>query len=103
MIQLHDDAVADLRGIVAFGLANQLPDPHGFVAQLVGALGHLDTIKHPGRVGQVPGTREWVLTRLPYLAVFQKLPNGDTRVLRVKHTSQQWPQGAQNEAADAAS
>lgn len=91
MILLHDDAAADLRGIVAFGLANQLPDPHGFVAQLVGALGHLDTIKHPGRVGQVPGTREWVLTRLPYLAVFQKLPNGDTRVLRVKHTSQQWP------------
>jgi len=39
-----------------------------------------------GRIGQVPGTRELVVTNLPYIVVYRV--NGDTvEILRVMHMS----------------
>ncbi|HZX69390.1 MAG TPA: type II toxin-antitoxin system RelE/ParE family toxin [Rhodanobacter sp.] len=49
-------------------------------------------IRHPesGRIGRVPGTRELVIDRTPYIAAYRIA--GDTvRILRVLHGAQQWP------------
>ena len=44
-----------------------------------------------GRVGEVPGTRELVITVTPYLLVYRA--RGDRlEILRVFHSKQQWPQ-----------
>jgi toxin ParE1/3/4 len=45
-----------------------------------------------GRPGRVQGTRELVITRTPYIVTYRII--GDTvRILRVLHSSQQWPDG----------
>lgn len=44
-----------------------------------------------GRVGEVPGTRELVITVTPYFLVYRA--RGDRlEILRVFHSKQQWPQ-----------
>lgn len=46
---------------------------------------------HGGRPGRVPGTRELVIAKTPYLAPYQVI--GDTlQILRVYHGSRQWPE-----------
>jgi toxin ParE1/3/4 len=43
-----------------------------------------------GRTGRKPGTREFVLSGLPYLAIYRL--EGDTiEILRVLHGAQIWP------------
>jgi toxin ParE1/3/4 len=42
-----------------------------------------------GRPGRVPGTREWVVGRTPYLMVYRE--HGDAlEVLHVWHEAQDW-------------
>jgi toxin ParE1/3/4 len=43
-----------------------------------------------GRPGRVQGTRELVITRTPYIVAYRIMGN-TVRVLRVLHSSQQWP------------
>ena len=54
----------------------------------VGAL-----VKFPerGRQGRKPGTRELILSGLPYLAIY-RLRGDAVEILRVLHGAQTWPQ-----------
>lgn len=47
---------------------------------------------HPqlGRTGRVRGTRELVITGLPYIVAYY-LKGQDVRILAVLHTSRKWP------------
>jgi toxin ParE1/3/4 len=50
----------------------------------------LQRFPRSGRPGRVTGTRELVIIRTPYIVVYRII--GDTiRVLRVLHSSRQWP------------
>jgi addiction module RelE/StbE family toxin len=52
----------------------------------------LQLIRYPesGRLGRIEGTRELVVTNLPYILAYRI--KGDTvRILRVLHSAQQWP------------
>ncbi|MBW4049451.1 MAG: type II toxin-antitoxin system RelE/ParE family toxin [Proteobacteria bacterium] len=89
-IRYMDEARADLASIILYRIEQPLPDPVGFVGVLRQKISHLDTIDHPGRKGRVPGTKEWVLTGLPYIAVFRREGN-DVKIYRVLHGAQQWP------------
>lgn len=92
MVTLHytEEADADLRSIVRYGIENALPDPPAYVRQLRGRFVRLATLKHPGRAGRVAGTREWVVTGTPYIAVFRR--DGDSvTIVRVLHGAMQWP------------
>jgi toxin ParE1/3/4 len=45
---------------------------------------------HMGRPGRVPGTRELVVTRTPYIVPYRV--RGDTlEILRVYHGARRWP------------
>ena len=46
-----------------------------------------------GRAGRQPGTRELVIARTPYLAVYQ-LGNELIEIIRIIHGAQHWPPGA---------
>jgi len=48
---------------------------------------------HPniGRPGRVPGTRELVINRTPYIAVYF-VSEKSVNILRVLHGAQRWPQ-----------
>lgn len=47
---------------------------------------------HPsiGRAGRVPGTREFILSRTPYLVPY-RVRNKTIEVLRVLHAARRWP------------
>lgn len=52
---------------------------------------------HPelGRAGRKQGTRELVISRTPFIAVYRVRPKGQRiELLRLLHSSQQWPPGA---------
>ena len=44
-----------------------------------------------GRPGRVPGTRELVIPRTPYVAAYALAPDR-IRILRVLHGAQMWPE-----------
>ena len=57
------------------------------ISDLVNLLGRLPRSGGPGRV---QGTRELVITRTPYIVAYRII--GETvRILRVLHSSRQWP------------
>ncbi len=89
-IRYSDAARADLASIVAYRIVHPLPDPMGFVRSLRETIAHLEMIGHPGRKGRVPGTLEWVILRMPYIAVFTR-KTGAVKVFRILHGAQQWP------------
>jgi toxin ParE1/3/4 len=47
---------------------------------------------HPdaGRPGRVPGTREFVVARSPYIVPY-RVRNGALEIIRVFHGAQKWP------------
>jgi toxin ParE1/3/4 len=51
-------------------------------------------IQHPdmGRPGRVPGTRELVLPRFPYIIPY-RVKAQRVEILRVLHTARKWPPG----------
>lgn len=84
-----DQALSDLEEIEAF-TANDNPRAGSLVAKQV----YRETFvlrRNPylGRVGQVDGTRELVIQRYPYLALYEVVSEG-VRVLSVFHTSRAW-------------
>ncbi len=50
---------------------------------------------HPrmGRAGRVRGTREMIITRTPFIAIYRIKANR-IEILRILHGAQQWPQPA---------
>jgi toxin ParE1/3/4 len=50
--------------------------------------------QHPelGRAGRVKGTRELVISRTPFIAVY-RVRKSRIEILRVLHGAQQWPRG----------
>jgi toxin ParE1/3/4 len=43
-----------------------------------------------GRIGRKPGTRELVISRTPFIAVF-RVKGQTIEIMRLLHSSQQWP------------
>ena len=54
------------------------------------AVGNLAEFPEMGRVGRVRQTRELVIPRSPYIAVY-RIGGGTIRILRILHGSQRWP------------
>ena len=50
----------------------------------------LSRFPRSGRIGRVPGTRERVVSRTPYILAY-RIVSGRIRILRVYHGSRQWP------------
>ena len=47
-----------------------------------------------GRPGRIPGTRELVIQRTPYIVAYQVQPDR-IRILRVVHGAQRWPKNVE--------
>lgn len=43
-----------------------------------------------GRIGKAKATREWVVTRSPYISIYRVTPEA-VEVLRVMYGAQRWP------------
>jgi plasmid stabilization system protein ParE len=59
-------------------------------ARILTAIDRLGRHPNLGRPGRVPGTRELVVPRTPYIVPYRV--KGDTvQILRIFHTSRRWP------------
>jgi addiction module RelE/StbE family toxin len=90
-VVLSPQAREDLREIFLY-IAEDNPHAARLVqTRIKERVAELRNNPHIGRPGRVPGTRELVILRTPYLAPYQV--TGDTiQILRVYHSSRQWPE-----------
>jgi addiction module RelE/StbE family toxin len=83
------DAADDLERICDY-IAQTSPDAARRIAKtIVEGVASLDTFPNRGRPGRVDGTREFVFSALPFVAVYEV--HDEVHVLRILHASQRWP------------
>jgi toxin ParE1/3/4 len=88
----HDDFL----GIVTWITANNAAAASRVGRRILDAVAGLDDFPLRGRPGRSPGTRELVISGLPYLVVYS-VDSADPRsvaILRVLHGAMLWPPDA---------
>ncbi|MDP1658017.1 MAG: type II toxin-antitoxin system RelE/ParE family toxin [Methylotenera sp.] len=60
------------------------------VSQVISSVNQLSNFPNLGRTGRVFGTRELVITGLPYIIPY-RVKDEVVEILRVFHTSRKWP------------
>lgn len=88
-------ALSDLIEAQAFIAQDDLQAAQQVAQRVWDAASNLRNNPDIGRPGHVMGTREWVVTRTPYLIVY-RIKNGSVEILRVWHARRDW----QNESAE---
>jgi toxin ParE1/3/4 len=83
-------AADDLEGIAEYLFEKSPQNAPQLIRKICEAPSSLKTYPNLGRAGKKGGTRELVLTPLPYIVVYQIV--GDAiYILRVLHGAQDWP------------
>jgi plasmid stabilization system protein ParE len=59
-------------------------------ARIDQATAHLRNHPAMGRPGRIPGTRELVIPRTPFVAIYV-VERGVVRIVSLHHTAQEWP------------
>ena len=76
---------------IADYIASDSPRAAGRMARhIVSSVARLGTHPHLGKPGRVPGTRELVIARSPYIAAY-RIKDGRIEVLAVRHGARDWP------------
>ena len=89
-IRWLDEALQDLQCIHHLIVQNQPNGASDMIEDILSTVELLSTHPALGRVGRVMGTRELVITRLPYLVPYRVKAN-TIEILRVLHSARQWP------------
>ena len=63
---------------------------HEFVQAILSGLEQVAAFPAMGKEGRVPGTREWVVSRWPYIVPY-RIREGRLQVMRIFHTRRQRP------------
>ncbi len=93
-VALTDAAREDLADIYAYYAQRTLDSADRVVGTILAATDGLAQFPLMGRPGEVPTTRERIVTRYPYRIVYHI--EGDTiEVWRIVHGAQHWPPAAE--------
>jgi toxin ParE1/3/4 len=84
-------AVVDLEQISEYLFEKNSELAAATIQHILQIISELKLFPRLGRLGRKEGTRELVLTQLPYLVVYE-LANQSFRVLRVLHGARRWPE-----------
>jgi toxin ParE1/3/4 len=84
------EAAADLERIADYLLAQTPERAARLVRALYDAPSSLLTFPNRGRPGKKEGTRELVMSPLPYIVIYTVRGN-EVYVVRILHGAQQWP------------
>ncbi len=91
IIKWLDDAIYDLQALRQY-IAQDKPSAANHVAKRVlSAINLLSDQPGMGRPGRVPGTRELVVTSMPYIIPY-RVKSNSIEILRVLHVAMQWPE-----------
>ena len=85
-----EQAAADLDHITDYLFQNAPKRAAEPVREIYNAPAALLTFPHRGRAGRKEGTREFVLSSLPYVVVYQ-ITGEIIHVVRILHGAQKWP------------
>ncbi len=85
-----EEASADLEHITDYLFQNAPERAAGLVRGIYNAPAALLTFPYRGRAGKKEGTRELVLTSLPYVVVYQ-ITGEVIHIVRILHGAQKWP------------
>jgi toxin ParE1/3/4 len=83
-------AAADFARIVEHIHKDNPSAAHRVAQTIYKRVAALRMFPHRGRIGLAPDTRELVFAPLPYVVVYEIIDE-DVQVLRIRHTSQDWP------------
>jgi toxin ParE1/3/4 len=93
-VVLTDDARADLAEIYAHYAERSGPAADKVVGTIFRAINGLASFPLMGRPGDVPETRERVVTRYPYRIIYHVEQRSEViEIWRIIHTAQRWPPG----------
>jgi toxin ParE1/3/4 len=85
-----EEAASDLEDITDYLFENTPERAADLIRGLYSAPEALLTFPHLGRPGKKTGTRELVLSPLPYIVVYQ-LSGEAIHIVRILHGAQKWP------------
>ena len=85
-----EEAAADLEHITDYLFQNAPERAAELVRGIYNAPAALLTFPYRGRAGRKEGTRELVLSSLPYIVVYQ-ITGEVIHVVRILHGAQKWP------------
>ena len=85
-----EEAAADLEHIADYLFQNAPERAAGLVRGIYNAPAALRTFAYRGRAGRKEGTRELVLSSLPYIVVYQ-ITGEVIHIVRILHGAQKWP------------
>lgn len=80
----------ELRELVAYIAEDSLQGAELVAERILKAVVSLVKMPRSGRPGRVPGTRERVVGKTPYILVY-RIVSGRIRILRVFHAARKWP------------
>jgi toxin ParE1/3/4 len=84
-------AARDLTNICDYIEGHDTPATARRVALLIyRSVNSLQKFPHRGRAGRKPGTRELVVTNLPYIVIY-RVREGVVEIARILHGAQDWP------------
>jgi addiction module RelE/StbE family toxin len=89
---LFDDrALGDLEGIFHWITQDSPKSAKSVIDRIFASTELLASFPYMGRAGRDEGTREWVVPRLPYIAVYEvHEERGEVIVIAVFHGAQDW-------------
>jgi toxin ParE1/3/4 len=91
IVRWTESAARDLTGICDYTEQHSGPEAARKVAlRVYEAVGSLVQFPHLGRPGRKPGTRELVLSGLPFLAIY-RVREDVIEIARILHGAQRWP------------
>ena len=83
-------AIADLEEARAYIARDDPKAARRVASALVASVDRLSEYPGIGRPGRIPGTRELVVSRTPYLIPY-RVRDGVVEILRVFHARRRWP------------
>jgi toxin ParE1/3/4 len=87
------EAIQDLISLRAYIAEDSPARARGIVLRILHDVEHLlPDNPHMGRAGRVPGTRELVIPRTPYIVPY-RVQSEVIQILRVYHGARRWPDG----------
>lgn len=86
-----DDALSDLKALRRYIARDNPVASKKVVKKILHAIDILSEQPEIGRMGRVPGTRELVVSGVPYIVPY-RIKNNVIQILRVFHCALQWPQ-----------
>jgi toxin ParE1/3/4 len=91
-VRFSSSAKSDIQSIYDYIASDNRPAATRVVTAIEAATDRLSLFPLSGRIGAVEGTRELVIPRLPYIAVYHVIGD-EVQIIAVFHAAQDIPRG----------